>query len=107
MPKGYVILTEAIKDQAGMDAYSQASAPALIQGRARVLSVDTRPHVLEGEWHGTRTVLLEFASVEAARAWYESDEYQKVVGMRHAAADTNAVILSGFAMPNEGERRNG
>lgn len=72
MPKGYVILTEAIRDQAGMQAYSRAAAPSMISSGASVLAVVPGPQVLEGQWHGDRTVVLEFASVEAARAWYES-----------------------------------
>ena len=46
-----------------------------------------------------RTVVLEFDSEDAARNWYESPAYQAVVGERHASAATNAVIVSGFEMP--------
>jgi uncharacterized protein (DUF1330 family) len=102
MPKGYVILTESIKDPAGMDAYSRAAGPSMAQGGASVLAVDGQPQLLEGEWHG-RTVVLEFESVEAARAWYESEAYQRAKPLRQAAADTNAVIVSGFEMPSRGE----
>ena len=96
MPKGYVIFTEAIRDKAGMDVYSQAAVPSIFGSGASVLAVDGQPEVLEGTWHGNQTVVLEFESVEAARAWYESDEYQKARPLREAAADTNAVIISGF-----------
>ncbi len=99
VPKGYVIVTEAIRDHAGMDAYGEASAPSIIEAGARVLVVDPRPEVLEGEWHGDRTVVLEFESVEAARAWYTSESYDQVKPMRHAAAQSNAVILAGFELP--------
>jgi uncharacterized protein (DUF1330 family) len=99
MPKGYVILTESIKDPAGMDAYSRAAGPSIAQGGASVLAADGRPRLLEGEWHGDRTVVLEFESVEAARAWYESEAYERAKPLRQAAAETNAVIVSGFAMP--------
>ncbi|MFC7260298.1 DUF1330 domain-containing protein [Streptomyces lutosisoli] len=98
-PKGYVILTETIKDPAGMDAYSRAAGPSMVQGGASVLAVDGQPQVLEGAWHGDRTVILEFASVEAARAWYESAAYERAKPLRQAAADTNAVIVSGFEPP--------
>ncbi|WP_330307864.1 MULTISPECIES: DUF1330 domain-containing protein [unclassified Streptomyces] len=98
-PKGYVILTETIKDPAGMDAYSRAAGPSMVQGGASVLAVDGQPQVLEGAWHGDRTVVLEFASVAAARAWYESAAYERAKPLRHAAADTNAVIVSGFEPP--------
>ncbi len=96
MSKGYVILTEAIKDPEGMKAYARAASPAMNQGGCKILSVDTAPQVIEGDWHGHQTVVLEFDSVDAARAWYESETYQKAAKLRHAAADCNAVIISGF-----------
>ena len=95
--KGYVILTEAIKDPEGMKAYAQAAGGAM--AGVNILAVDTAPRVVEGTWHGDQTVVLEFESVDAARAWYESEGYQKAAKLRQAAADCNAVILSGFAMP--------
>ena len=70
MPKGYVILTEAIKDPEGMKAYGRAAGAAM--GGVKILAVDTTPETIEGSWHGDQTVVLEFESVEAARAWYES-----------------------------------
>ena len=99
MPKGYVIVTEAVKDPDGMRAYGRAAGPTIAQGGASVLAADPNPEVLEGEWHGNQTVVLEFESVEAARAWYESPAYQAAVPLRHAAADCNAVIVSGFEAP--------
>ena len=95
MPKAYVIFTEAIHDPDGMRVYETASTPPLLEAGARVLAVDAG-HPLEGDWHGDRTVLLEFDSVEAARAWYDSDAYRAAMPLRHAAATTNAVILTGF-----------
>ena len=76
MPKGYVILTEAIKDPEGMKAYGRAASPAMSQGGCKILSVETKPQVLEGRWHGHQTVVLEFDSVDAARDWYKSEAYQ-------------------------------
>ncbi len=52
--------------------------------------------VLEGDWHGPQTVVLEFESVEAAREWYNSEAYQEAAKLRQAAADCNGVIVSGL-----------
>jgi uncharacterized protein (DUF1330 family) len=94
MPKGYVVLTEAVKDPEGMKAYGQAAGAAM--GGVNILAVDTAPKVIEGSWHGNQTVVLEFESVDAAGAWYESEAYQKAAKLRQGAADCNVVILSGF-----------
>lgn len=96
MPKGYVIVTGTIHDPEGMKAYNRLASRTISEGGGKVLVVDTKPEVLEGDWRGSQTVVLEFASVDAARAWYESEGYQKAAKQRQAAADSNAVILSGF-----------
>jgi uncharacterized protein (DUF1330 family) len=96
MPKAYVIVTEAVTDPAGMAAYTRAAGPSIAASGARVLAVDTAPEVLEGGWHGDKTVMLEFDSVEAAKAWYESDAYAQARPLRQAAADSNAVIITGL-----------
>ncbi|MEZ0350252.1 DUF1330 domain-containing protein [Mycobacterium sp. pR1184] len=77
-----------------MKAYAEAAIPTM--SGATALAVDAAPKVVEGNWHGDQTVVLEFESVDAARAWYESEGYQQAAKLRHAAADCNVVILSGF-----------
>jgi len=99
MPKAYVILTEAIHDQETMDRYGRESARALVEFGGKPLIVDSNPIVLEGEWHGNRTVVVEYESVEAAKAWYESAAYQETLPLRLAASQCNVVICTGFEMP--------
>ena len=94
MAKGYVIITEDIKDPAGMVEYGKLASQTM--ANAKVLAFGPAADTLEGEWHGTQTVLLEFDSVEAAKEWYYSDEYQAAAKLRQAAADCNGVIVSGF-----------
>ncbi len=52
MPKGYIILTEAIKDPEGMKAYAQTAGAAM--GGVNILAVDTAPQVIEGNGTATR-----------------------------------------------------
>lgn len=99
MPKAYIIVSEAIHDPEGMKAYGEAAAPTIAEHDVSVLAVDRQVEVLEGEWQGDQTVLLEFESVESARAWYTSDAYQAAARLRQAAATTDVVILTGIAPP--------
>ena len=94
MPKGYVIITEDIKDPAGMAEYGKLASQTM--ANATVLAFGPPAETLEGQWHGTQTVLLEFESVEAAKEWYYSDAYQEALKLRQAAADSNGIIVSGF-----------
>ena len=96
MSKAYVIFSEVIRDVDGMAAYGRAAGPTLAASGAKVLAYGPAGDVLEGEWAADQTVILEFESAEAARSWYASDAYQAAAALRHAAADTNAVLLPGL-----------
>ena len=96
MPKGYVIFTMEIHDRAGFEAYLEQAVPTLVQAGGRPIVVDDNPDVIEGRWPWARTAVLEFDSVDAARAWYRSPGYQAIVVQRQKAADTNAVIVGGM-----------
>lgn len=92
----YVIVTEVVHDPDGMRAYGKAAGPTIAASGATVLAADASPQVLEGEWPATQTVMLQFPTVEAARGWYDSEEYQAAAKLRHAAATSSAVIVSGL-----------
>ena len=102
MPKGYVVFTVDIKDEKGMADYQGAAVPVLLAAGGRLIVGGPPVEVLEGTWHGAATAILEFESVEAARTWYKSEEYQAVIGKRHAAAESNVAIFEEFEMPSGG-----
>jgi uncharacterized protein (DUF1330 family) len=99
VPKGYVVFTEDVRDAAGMGDYGRAAGPTIHAHGGRTIVYTPAAQSLEGSWHGTQTVIVEFDSVEAAQAWYDSPEYTAARALRQAAADTNAVILAGFERP--------
>ena len=54
-----------------------------------------KTHVLEGEWPERRRVVIEFASVEAARKWWDSPEYEKPRALRRANSKGRLLLLEG------------
>ena len=94
--KAFVVQIE-IHDWEGYGQYGLANHLEMFDkfGGKLVVAADD-VEVVEGGWPFTRTVVIEFASKELARAWYESDEYQAVVGLRHGSATSNLVIASGY-----------
>ena len=80
--------------------FNRLASGTAIMPAGRVIVADDAPELIEGSWHGKRTVIVEFDSVQAARNWYyRPPEYQGLAGLRHAAADSNAVIVAGFELP--------
>ncbi len=94
MPKGYVVVSEDIKDPEGMKAY-MAQAAKSFSPEIKILAMDPNAEFAEGDGQG-QVVLMEFESLEAAKAWYHSEEYQKAVPLRQAAAACQLTIFSGF-----------
>ncbi len=51
--------------------------------------------VLEGEWTPKRFVILEFPSLEQAKAWYHSEEYSKAREIRRRTATARVIVVDG------------
>jgi uncharacterized protein (DUF1330 family) len=94
--KAFVVLQLTINDPDGYYQYQIAGHEDIFDKfSAKIVGADANVEIVEGSWPGTRTVVIEFPSKELARAWYDSDEYQAVVGLRHDSATSNVVIVSG------------
>src|ERR1700759_4192999 len=94
MNRAYIIFALDIRDASLMRDYVKAAREAIPPG-VRVLAVNA-PEVLEGTWYGQQTVIMEFASVEAAHRWYRSPSYQAAVELRQAAARAKVAIVEGI-----------
>jgi len=74
----WVSVYKEIRDEQKMAAYAALSVPALTGEGGRFIAHGLPEQVYEAGENG-RTVLIEFESVEAARAAYESAAYQEAL----------------------------
>lgn len=91
----YVIAEVNVTDAKLYDEYKKL-VPATVEkygGRFAVRggAVDSK----EGGWTPARMVVLEFPSMEKARAWYHSPEYAPALAMRHKAANSKLILVEG------------
>jgi len=91
----YFIVQEEIHDEDALVAYREKARAA--SGGGKVLAVDDSPIALEGAWHGSRCVILEFEDEAAFRAWYESPAYQEALAIRLAATDSRSGLVHGVS----------
>ena len=94
MPVYFVAQVE-IHDRAGYERYMQEAAGAGAPPGMKLLAMDDQPTLLEGKWHGPRTVILEFPSEEAFRSWYDSPTYRAAAKLRWGATTSNAAVIHG------------
>jgi len=91
----YFIVNVDVKDPAGYEAYKQAVPATIAQYGGRYLVRSGQHETLEGTWHPTRLVVLEFPSLEAAKRWYASKEYRKIKPLRLQHAVGDLVLVEG------------
>lgn len=95
----YLIGRLNVKDHE--DYMNRYAMPVLEQFRAagaEILAASPRPDVLEGEWKSNWTVLIRFPSMEAARKFYNSDEYAPFRSLRvnELTNEGTALLVEGF-----------
>jgi uncharacterized protein (DUF1330 family) len=95
MPAVIFVATIRIHDQARYQRYLDAYDEAFAGTGGEVLAVDDTPLRLEGSPLDGRLVLIRFPNEAAFRSWYCSEAYQRVVLHRHAAAETDALLVHG------------
>jgi len=84
-----------ITNPAGMEEYRSRVGPLVEKFGGRYVVVGGPAEVVEGSWHPTFPVLIEFPSLQQAHRWFDSDEYRPLKALRLASAKGNAVFLPG------------
>jgi uncharacterized protein (DUF1330 family) len=91
----YVIAQINITDPQKYQEYVKLAGPAAAKYGGRFLVRGGAKTELEGSIPYQRIVVDEFPSVEAAKRFYHSPEYQEARAKRLGAADFNMVIVEG------------
>ncbi|HEY2049890.1 MAG TPA: DUF1330 domain-containing protein [Caulobacteraceae bacterium] len=91
----YIVFTrERLRDEAEMKVYSGKVGPSLAGHPVKPLVVYGKSETLEGP-PIEGAVILEFPTLEAAKAWYDSPAYIEARAHRFAAADYRCFITEG------------
>ena len=90
-----VIREKPIRDHRAMFVYSRMNREAPRDPKLRPLALYGSLEALEGD-APDGIVLLEFPTVEDAKAWYDSPQYQAALPYRKLGADHRAMIVQGL-----------
>jgi uncharacterized protein (DUF1330 family) len=88
----YFIAQYVVNDPQLYREYQVAAGPTIQAAGGEVVAFDVAAETIEGTPPGPQTVIVKFASVDAAKAWYRSDAYQAVVGKRLASTSGFAIL---------------
>ena len=91
----YVIVDIEVLDPAGYEEYKKLAPAAVKLFGGKYLARGGPNETLEGDWRANRLVILEFPTIEQAKAWLNSPEYAPARALRHKYAKSNMVVVDG------------
>ena len=98
----FIIASETITDPEKFMQYAGSAGPTVAQYGGKVLTAGPDSETLEGE-PAPVTVVIEFESIDKAKGWYNSSEYQAIIGLRHASTSSSGwMILAPEFVPPAG-----
>jgi uncharacterized protein (DUF1330 family) len=93
----YLIAQITVRDPLKYERYKELAPPSIGAYDGRYVVRGGTAETLEGSWRPTRLVILEFPSLERARAWWDSPEYAAAKALRQACADTEMLLVEGLS----------
>jgi uncharacterized protein (DUF1330 family) len=92
----YVIATVTdARDQEKLAEYRDRNTGVVAAHGGRFIARGGRHEILEGDYEPKRVVIIEFPDLDAARGWYESDEYAPLRELRRSASKTDIFVVEG------------
>ena len=94
MPAYFVMIREKTTDAAALAEYGTKAGATLAGHSMKPIAFYGALDQVEGE-PVEGAVILEFADMAAARAWYDSPAYQEVAKLRHAGSVSRTFFVEG------------
>jgi uncharacterized protein (DUF1330 family) len=91
----YIIVEVSIHDPELMQEYRKYVPATLAAYEGKFIVRGGQTTMLEGAWRPERIVVLEFPTVDKAKAWWDSDMYAEPKKIRQAAGMTKMIIVEG------------
>lgn len=92
----YLIAEIEVTDPVAYEGYRKLASAAIEKYGGRFLVRGGKVESREGNWIPARLVIVEFASMEQARRFYESPEYAPALAIRLRASNSRLVLAEGL-----------
>ena len=91
----YIVYEVSVTDRSWQEKYMEPTAKLVAKHGGRYLALGS-PEKIEGDRKPpSALVILEFPSVEAAKAWHTDPEYQPLIQLRWSGSVSEALLVAG------------
>jgi uncharacterized protein (DUF1330 family) len=92
----YIIVNVTVNDAKRYEDYKPLASASIAQFGGKYLARGGKSEALEGDYKPNRMVILEFPSVEKAKAWWSSADYAEAKSIRQACSYADMIIMEGL-----------
>lgn len=92
----YVIVQVEVTDWDKFREYLKETPGTIVRHGGKYVARAGETETLEGPENNKRIVVIEFPSMQHAREWYRSPEYQRVKLLRESAAIGHLIAIEGY-----------
>ena len=92
----YVIADVEVTNPELFAQYRELVEPTVNAYGGKYIARGGETHTLEGDRVPNRTVIIQFPSVEQAKAWHGSEEYAHPKDMRIRSTNSQVIIVEGL-----------
>jgi uncharacterized protein (DUF1330 family) len=100
----YLISDVIVRNAEAFQTYRTRAEEAIVKHGGRYLARGGEVQALEGVWNPRNIVIVEFHSMERARAWYTSPEYASALEVHDIALERNMILVDGYSPYRAGTR---
>ena len=92
----YIIVEVDIHNPVEYEDYKKLTPPSIIPFEGKFIVRGGKAENLEGDWNPERIVVLEFPTLEKAKAWWNSELYAPAKALRQRTSYTKMIVVPGF-----------
>ncbi|MFT4640424.1 MAG: hypothetical protein ACI8T1_003752 [Verrucomicrobiales bacterium] len=92
----YIIVRVTVRDKEAYQEYMQHTPRVISQFGGKMIVRGGAIETLEGPEETQRIVVIEFPSMEQAKAFYTSPDYQKAKALREGAGEGQFIAVAGY-----------
>jgi uncharacterized protein (DUF1330 family) len=92
----YIVVEIDVHNPTEYEDYKKLTPGSLVNFQGKFIVRGGKTETLEGDWSPKRFVMIEFPTLELAKAWWTSEEYAPAKALRQRTASSKMIVVEGI-----------
>jgi uncharacterized protein (DUF1330 family) len=92
----YIVVEIDVHNPTEYEDYKKLTPGSLVNFKGKFIVRGGNTETLEGDWNPKRFVMIEFPTLELAKAWWTSEEYAPAKALRQRTASSKMIVVEGI-----------